>query len=128
MKKAISTVSPVNSKHSPTPAVAEGWTFLTNHTHVLLCLYQNPDRRLRDVAQMVGITERMVQKIVADLSDAGYLKISKEGRCNHYDVNSNLKLRHSLEMQHTVGELLDLLRPLEDVPQKRGVTRRTVRS
>ena len=128
MKKAISSIRSVTPKPTPKPAVADGWTFLTNHTHVLLCLYHNPDRRLRDVAQMVGITERMVQKVVADLSDAGYLKISKEGRCNHYDVNSNLKLRHTLEMHHTVGELLDLLRPLEEVPQKQVATRRTVRS
>lgn len=128
MKKAISTVSPANSIPTPMSAVAEGWTFLTNHTHVLLCLYHNPDRRLRDVAQMVGITERMVQKVVADLAEAGYLKISKEGRCNHYDVNSNLKLRHSLEMHHTVGDLLDLLRPIEDVNEKRTASPRRAAS
>ena len=108
--------------------VSDGWTFMTNHTHVLLCLYHNPDRRLRDVAQMVGITERMVQKVVADLAETGYLQITKEGRCNHYEVNCQLKLRHSLEMHHTVGELLELLRPIENPPVKRVPTRRTARS
>lgn len=86
-----------------------GWTFLTNHMHVLLALYRNPDRRLRDVAISVRITERMVQRIVAELVEAGYLKVSKEGRRNRYVVNSRLRLRHPLEMHHTIGELMKLL-------------------
>ena len=86
------------------------WTFLTNHTHVLLCLFRHPDRRLRDVAVAVGITERMVQKIVSELSQAGYLKISKEGRRNSYEVHANLRLRHALEKQHTIGTLLTVLK------------------
>ncbi|MBS0260502.1 MAG: ArsR family transcriptional regulator [Planctomycetes bacterium] len=86
-----------------------GWTFLTNHTHVLLCLYRRPDQRLRDVATSVGITERMVQRIVAELVDSGYLAIEKVGRCNRYSVNSDLQLRHPQEMHHTIGELLSVL-------------------
>jgi DNA-binding MarR family transcriptional regulator len=86
-----------------------GWTFLTNHAHVLLCLYQQPDRRLRDVATAVGITERMVQRVVAELAEAGYLKITKEGRCNRYEINTALYLRHPLELQHTIGELMKVL-------------------
>ena len=85
------------------------WTFLTNHTHVLLCLYRRPDQRLRDVAIAVGITERMVQRIVAELADEGYLHIEKEGRCNRYQVTANLYLRHPLEMRQTIGELLEVL-------------------
>ena len=86
-----------------------GWTFLTNHAHVLLSVFRNPDRRLRDVAVEVGITERMVQRIVMELVKAGYLKVSKEGRRNRYMVHSRLRLRHPLETQHTIGELLELL-------------------
>jgi len=86
-----------------------GWTFLTNHSHVLLCLYRTPDRRLRDVAIAVGITERMVQRIVGELVKAGYLTISKEGRRNRYVMNSRLRLRHPLEMHHTIGELMEAL-------------------
>lgn len=85
------------------------WTFLSNHSHVLLCLYRQPDHRLREVAAAVGITERMVQRIVVELANAGYLKIIKDGRCNRYIVNAHLRLRHPLEMQHTIGELLGLL-------------------
>lgn len=45
------------------------WTFLTNHAHVLLCLARDPELRLRDVAERVGVTERAVQRIVADLEE-----------------------------------------------------------
>ncbi len=85
------------------------WTFMTNHTHVLLCLYRQSDQRLRDVAADVGITERMVQRIVSELVAAGYLQITKEGRCNRYTVKSSLRLRHPLESHHTIGVLLSLL-------------------
>ena len=105
-KKATSPVAVGLAIAAPMPA---SWTFLTNHTHVLLCLYRQPDQRLRDVALAVGITERMVQRIVAELVEAGYLHIQKEGRCNRYTVTSHLQLRHPLEMQHTIGELLDVL-------------------
>ena len=88
---------------------ANGWTFLTNHAHVLLSLYRQSDRRLRDVAIAVGITERMVQRIVSELADAGYLKITKEGRRNRYDIDAALYLRHPLELQHTIGELMKVL-------------------
>ncbi|HET6424587.1 MAG TPA: winged helix-turn-helix transcriptional regulator [Planctomycetaceae bacterium] len=92
-----------------TPPTVPGWTFLTNHTHVLLCLFRKPDLRLRDVAAAVGITERMVQRVVAELVEAGYLRIEKEGRCNRYTVYADLQLRHPLESQHTIGELLAVL-------------------
>jgi DNA-binding MarR family transcriptional regulator len=96
-----------------TVAPPAGWTFLTNHTHVLLCLFRQPDLRLREVAAAVGITERMVQRIVSELVDAGYLQITKHGRCNRYSVNPGLRLRHPLEMQHTIGELLTVLSAAE---------------
>ena len=96
------------------PPATGSWTFLTNHTHVLLCLYRQPDRRLRDVANEVGVTERLVQRIVAELFEEGYLHITKEGRCNRYTVNADLRLRHPLEMQHTIGELMELLRSEPD--------------
>lgn len=104
-KAAVAAPSRAISQTPPT------WTFLTNHTHVLLCLYRQPDQRLRDVAAAVGITERMVQRIVAELVGAGYLDITKEGRCNRYSVSSKLRLRHPLETQHTIGDLLALLSP-----------------
>ena len=66
------------------------WTFLTNHAHVLVCLTQNPEARMRDVAQLIGVTERAVQRIVAELEEAGYLTHEREGRRNHYTVRDEL--------------------------------------
>lgn len=85
------------------------WTFLSNHGYVLACLARDPGVRLRDVALMVGITERAVQKIVADLEDAGILSRVREGRRNHYELFRDRPLRHSLGAHQTVGALLDLI-------------------
>jgi predicted transcriptional regulator len=86
----------------------DGWTFLTNHGHVMLCIAADPQIRLKDVAAMVGITERATQRIVADLMDAGYLTAEKTGRRNCYQVNKSLHFRHPVERQHEIGELLRL--------------------
>ena len=98
------------SRKKETVSARPAWTFLTNHAHVLLCIYREPEIRLRDVALRVGITERMVQKIVADLAEAGYLVVEKNGRCNRYQLQIDLRLRHPLQSHHSVGRLLKLLR------------------
>ena len=87
------------------------WTFLTNHAHVLLCVSRDPEARLRDVADAVGITERAAQRIVAELEEGGYLTRSREGRRNRYEVHADVPLRHPVERDHAVGEILDVLRP-----------------
>ena len=85
------------------------WTFLTNHAHVLLAIAAEPDLRVRDIAERVGITERAVQRIVTELETAGYLEIIREGRRNHYRVNTSQPLRHPAEVHHQIGELLQVL-------------------
>ncbi len=82
------------------------WTFLTNHAHVLLCVAENPNARLRDVAAQVGITERAAQRIVTELEEAGYLEREREGRRNVYRLNTGMPLRHPLDQDHRIGELL----------------------
>ncbi len=94
-----------------------GWTFLTNHTHVLLCIARDPEVRLRHIALAVGITERAAQRIVADLDEAGFLERSRVGRRNAYTLRRDLPLRHPLERDRSVGELLDLL---GDAPPQDG--------
>lgn len=94
-------------KTSSSPA--HGWTFLTNHTHVLVLLSRQPDLRIRDMADEIGITQRAVQRILAELADEGILTIHKDGRRNHYGINRKSRLRHPLESRHTIGEILDLL-------------------
>ncbi|MFN9971469.1 MAG: winged helix-turn-helix transcriptional regulator, partial [Phycisphaerae bacterium] len=88
------------------PAKVAGWTFLTNHTHVLLCLYRNQEITLREVAVLVGITERMVQKIVSELVDAEYLTVTRVGRRNTYQIDVDRKLRHPLESHRSIGDML----------------------
>ena len=105
-----------------------GWTFLSNHAHVLLCIAKEPEVRLREVAHRVGITERAVQRIVADLEEGGYASLSRDGRRNRYEVPLDRPLRHSVESRHEVGVLLNLiLRPDQPDHPIRG-TRRAERS
>ena len=82
------------------------WTFLTNHAHVLLAVARDPDLRLRDIAALVGITERTAVGIVSDLEDEGYIRRVKVGRRNSYVLNPDQPLRHPLESHHEVGQLL----------------------
>lgn len=89
------------------------WTFLTNHAHVLMCLAEEADVRGRDIATRVGITERAAQAIVADLVAHGYVTRTKEGRRNRYEVHPDAPLRHPLDHDHTVGELLVTLGRLQ---------------
>ena len=86
------------------------WTFLTNHAHVLLCLARDPEARMRDVAELVGITERAVQRIVSELEEAGYIERSRDGRRNRYSVQVDLPLRHPIERHRPVSALIALLR------------------
>lgn len=85
------------------------WTFLTNHAHVLLCLAQDPDATLREVAGLVGITERAAHRIVGQLEQEGALTRYKDGRRNHYEITPGFALRHPLERHSTVGQLLKIL-------------------
>ena len=87
------------------------WTFLTNHAHVLLCIANDSNVRLRDIAERVGITERAAQRIVGELVDAGYVDRVREGRRNNYRLNAERPLRHPLEEDHAVGEVLAVLSP-----------------
>ena len=86
------------------------WTFLTNHAHVLVAIARDPDARLRDIADQVGITERAVQGIVRDLYEHGYLHRERVGRRNKYELDDSLPMRHPLEAEHSVGALLAPLR------------------
>lgn len=94
------------------PAVETGWTFLTNHALVLLCVAADPEVRVRDLADQVGITERAAQRILSELVDAGYVEKERVGRRNVYQLHPERPLRHRLQRQRTVGELLHLLEPL----------------
>ena len=91
------------------PDAAPSWTFLTNHSHVLISIARNPEVRMRDIAELVGITERAVQRIVEDLTEGGYLKVEKVGRRNTYSVVPRKYLRHPVEEHVQVGRLLEMV-------------------
>lgn len=93
-----------------------GWTFVTNHTQVLLCIAADPDVRLRDIAESVGITVGSAQRILADLIEAGYVEREREGRRNRYLINFELPMRHEAQEGHEIGDLLDLLRQPDHAP------------
>lgn len=100
----------VQSPKPPPSAPHEGgWTFLSNHAHVLLCVARDPDARLRDVADAVGITERATHRIISELEEAGVVTRIREGRRNHYEIDISAALRHPLESNRTVGSLLESL-------------------
>ena len=83
------------------------WTFLTNHSHVLVCLMEDPELRGRDIAEKVGITERATQKIISDLVEEGFLKRKRIGRRNHYELKVDKRLRHPLEKHKTLRDLME---------------------
>jgi DNA-binding Lrp family transcriptional regulator len=87
----------------------DGWTFLTNHGHVLVCLAVEPDVLLRDVASSIGITERAVQQIVSDLERAGVIVRLRVGRRNRYILRREEEFRHPVEAGVTIGGFVDLV-------------------
>ena len=88
---------------------AASWTFLTNHTHVVVVLARDPMARIRDIAEEVGITQRAVQRIIAELVADDVLRITKHGRRNEYRINRRKRLRHPLEAGNKLDDLLALI-------------------
>lgn len=101
------------------PGAPASWTFLTNHGHVLVCLAQNPDVRLAEIAAIVGIGERATHRIVSELVRDGYVMRTKQGRRNSYAVDFTRPLRHPLESEHTVGEVFRALASRATNPRRR---------
>lgn len=91
--------------------VRPGWTFLTNHAHVLVAISRDAELRQREIAEQVGITEGAVQRILHELEADGYLHRERVGRRNRYQVHPERPLRHQLEHPHTVGDILRSVGP-----------------
>lgn len=108
MAKARKAAS-ARSRMAPAPAPRVQWTFLSNHAHVLLLLARDPEIRLREVAGTVGITERAVQRIVADLEQGRYIERERLGRRNRYRVHPEMPLRHPIEAHRRIASLISLV-------------------
>jgi predicted transcriptional regulator len=91
------------------PADRPKWTFLTNHARVLIYVADDPGIRLREIGARVGITERAAHNIVVELEAAGYITRRRNGRRNHYTVNSHLPLPDPLAGDQRIGDLLEIL-------------------
>lgn len=88
---------------------APRWTFLSRHAQALLCIARDPDVRLRDIAEQLGITPRAAQQLVNELREVGAVSCERRGRRNHYAIVRDHPLHHPLEADHTIDELLGLL-------------------
>ena len=92
-----------------TKSASQQWGFLTNHAQVLVCIARDPEARLRDISDRVGLTERAVHRVVADLAAAGYITRERQGRRNRYTLNEHLALPDTIARKGNVGELLGIL-------------------
>jgi hypothetical protein len=101
-----------------------GWTFLTNHAQVLMCITNDPEIRLRDIGELVGITERASHRIVSDLAAAGYIARIRVGRRTLYTVNPHHPLPDPIAREESVGRLLQTVTGTSYAERRAG-TRRT---
>jgi predicted DNA-binding transcriptional regulator YafY len=85
------------------------WSFLTNHGRALLCIAQDPEVRLRDIAETLSVTERSAYAIVNDLTTAGYVLKKRDGRRNRYAIQQHRRLPEPTLRERTVGDVLELL-------------------
>jgi hypothetical protein len=97
-----------------------GWTFLTNHARVLAVIARDPGSRVRDIAARCLLTERAVQKIIADLEGDGYLTHTRVGRSNQYKIPPGTPLRHPADVGPTVSDLLAILTVQRDKAEPDG--------
>lgn len=97
------------AKQAKETDAAPAWTFFTNHGHVMVCISQNPDIRIAEIADLVGIGERAAHRIVSELVEGKYVIRKKDGRRNLYSVDYTQHLRHPLEAGHTIGEIFKVL-------------------
>jgi hypothetical protein len=103
------------------------WTLLTGHGHVLVEIARNPEARIRDISPVVGLTERTVQAIVADLDAAGYLSRTRIGRRTRYTVHPDSPFRHRAQEGLRVGPFLDQLTAMADADRPGPETARRQR-
>jgi DNA-binding MarR family transcriptional regulator len=103
------------------------WSLLTPHAQVLFCIARNPDTRVREIAETVGISERGAHQIVADLVNAGYVRRARIGRRNRYAIESKTALKHAPVRHRRVGSIIALLEPEPGKADRAAKSRRPAR-
>jgi len=86
-----------------------GWKFLTNHALVLCLIAQQPRITARDISAAINITEKATRNIIKDLEADGYITKKREGRRIRYRVYTDLPLRHEIQQDRAIGDLLEIL-------------------
>ena len=104
--------------------MGQKWTFLTNHGAVFLHLHDHPGDTIRRVSDELGLAERTVAGIIAELRQDGYLLVEKQGKQNIYTVDRDLALRQPSIAEHAVSTLIDALAQRRR-PTAREISRRT---
>ena len=98
-----------SSGHPGSNQETHQWGFLTNHCQILVLLARDPNSRISELARELGVTQGTVQRILNELVADQILTVKKEGRRNSYTINHHKPLRHTVEGNRRIGELLDLL-------------------
>ena len=86
-----------------------GWKFLTNHALILCLIAQQPRITARDISTTVNITEKATRNIIKDLETDGYITKKREGRRLRYTVYTDQPLRHEMQQDKAIGDLLEVL-------------------
>ncbi|MHA7276412.1 winged helix-turn-helix domain-containing protein [Arthrobacter sp. HLT1-21] len=106
------------ANHGTAPTQRPPWTFLTNHSHVLLTINGDPNALVEEIAATVGITPRATLHILADLEHAGYLQRLREGRRTRYVIQPNQHFRHPATAHQEIGALLAIFAPTDGHSRK----------
>ncbi len=85
------------------------WAFLTKHAIVLSLISNDPRITALEISIALGITERTIRKIIADLHAAGYIKKKREGRGVRYQIDPSLPLRQHTHRDIAIGDFLESL-------------------
>jgi predicted ArsR family transcriptional regulator len=85
------------------------WTFITKHAVALSLIAKHPRITARELGIEMGITERAIRKLIADLYAAGYIGKKREGRGVKYRINPDLSLRQESHREVAIGDMLESL-------------------
>jgi len=97
------------------------WTFITKHAEVLSLIAKYPRITALELGAAIGLTERGVRKIIADLYVGGYINKKREGRGIKYSINPSRPLRKDTHRDVAVGDFLEPLgwkRPRRQLKKK----------
>ena len=99
------------------------WTFITKHAVALSLIAKHPRITALELGAAMGLTERVVRKVIADLYAAGYIGKKREGRGIRYRINPDLPLRQDTHLEVAIGDFLEPLgwkRPQRKERQRRA--------